>query len=163
MAAPRQKQNSAKTRLDAKQSKKNVALNKVEQKQKLNDRKTAMSRLDRIYKDVDKAKKNAEKETTEAEVNIARIGILEKEIEARQVELTKRLKAKDEHEKNLARLGRFAVQKATETYTEVRVDGLPPDKPPSPPTGAPIFWLVAFYIALGANILKRKAEIKRLK
>lgn len=163
MAAPRQPRSGAKTRLDAKTSKTNVALNKAEQKQEMAARKKALGVIDRKLKDFAKAQKAAETTVETHAKTEARILQLEKEIEERRLELEKALKAKQEQEKTLARFGRFAVKQAQEMYAEVRVDGFDPPQPPTPPSGPAALWLVAFWAALATHMLRSKAAIKKLK
>lgn len=162
MAAPNRPRSGAKTRLDARTSKKNVSLNKAEQKQQMAARKKALGAIDTKLKVFAKAQKDTEAALDSHAKTEARILQLEKEMEERRVELEKLIKAKQEEQRNLARFGKFAVKQAQEMYAEVRVDGFDPPQPPKPPSGPAALWLGAFWAVMIAQMLKSRSTIKKL-
>lgn len=163
MPAPRH--SSGKTRVadKAATSKRDVALKNAELKAQASGKSKALKVLKNAEAALTKVQPKVEGQIAEAARLKAEIVALAKAPDPDKAEIEKRLKERQELEKNIARLGRYAVKLAEKTYSEVKIPGFDPAPPPRPQGGAAIFWTLAFYVALAAYFAKVRKESQNFK
>ena len=155
--------NKAKISDRAATSKRNVALNKADQKAAMAQRKKAVSSIEKLSKEIAKVQKPAERAEQELKKITAAIGVLESSGAADDMRLADLLKAKKEREVMLQRFGTHALKVANKYVAEVRVDGYKMPPIPKPDATPGMLWVLAFLLALAAHMRTSRTDIAKLK